>query len=335
MSDVPNPTDGRTQRLVAVIKTQTEIAKLGLDLGAVMSYVTQRVLQLTPATGAVIELAEGDELVYRATSGAAESHLGLRLLRANSLSGLCIAEGQPLTCDDADLDPRVDREACRLIGLRSMIVVPLRHGAQVVGVLKVYSSAPNNFDDADQEVLSLVSDLVASAMFNATQNESGALFYRATHDALTGLANRALFYDRLRHVLANARRDRETFALLSLDMDGLKSINDTLGHRAGDAALCEIAERISSNSRQGDTVARVGGDEFGVILPDAADSGDVVATALRISERLRVPFAFESHAVPLTASIGSAIYPDHGEDIIEMIDAADQAMYAAKRRRSA
>ena len=300
-----------------------------------MSRVSERVLDLTPATGAVVELAEGDELVYRATSGAATSHLGLRLLRANSLSGLCIARGQMLTCADSETDDRVDREACRLIGLRSMIVVPLRHHEQVVGVLKVYSSEARNFDDTDEEILGLMSDLIASAMYNATNNETGALFYQATHDALTGLANRALFYDRLRHALTCARRDEQSFALLSLDMDGLKSINDTLGHRAGDAALREIAERIQHNSRQSDTVARVGGDEFGVILVGSGRPEDVMAHESRLDNQLRAPFSFESHPVALGASIGSAIYPDQGEDIIQLMDTADQAMYAAKRGRSA
>ena len=333
MSNADSVTSERTRRLLGVIKAQSEIAQLGLDLGAVMIRVTERVLDLTPATGAVVELAEGDELVYRATSGAAASHLGLRLLRVNSLSGLCIARGQMLTCADSETDDRVDREACRLIGLRSMIVVPLRHSEQVVGVLKVYSVA-RSFDDTDEEILGLMSDLIASAMFNATKNESGALFYQATHDALTGLAHRALFYDRLRHTLASARRDEQSFALLSLDMDGLKRINDTLGHRAGDAALREIADRIQQNSRQSDTVARVGGDEFGVILVGSERPQDVMAHASRIDKSLRVPFSFESHPVALAASIGTAIYPDQGEDIIQLMETADQAMYAAKRRRS-
>ena len=206
-----------------------------------MSHVVKRVLDLTPATGAVVELAEGDELVYRATSGAAESHLGLRLLRENSLSGLCIAQGQTLSCDDSETDPRVDQEACRLIGLRSMIVVPLRHDVQVVGVLKVYSSLPRNFDDTDEEILSLLSDLIASAMFNATQNESGA------------------------------------------------------------------------------RLARSGGTD------------EVMAHASRIDECLRAAFDFESQPITLAVSIGAAIYPDQGEDIIQLMDVADQAIYAAKR----
>ena len=156
----------------------------GLDLGDVIALVSTRAQQLTRASGAVVELAEGDEMVYRATSGIAAQHLGLRLKRKNSLSGLCVAEGRPLCCDDSDTDDRVDRTACRKIGLRSMIVVPLRHHDVVVGVLKVMAGAPHAFDDSDVHILGLMSDLIAAAMFHAAKTSE--LFIQATHDAMTG-----------------------------------------------------------------------------------------------------------------------------------------------------
>ena len=318
-------------RLLEVIRTQTDIAKLGLDLGAVMSLVAQRALALTAATGAVVALAEGAEMVYRATSGTAEPHLGLRLNRQSSLSGLCVAQGQMLVCDDSDNDPRVDSEACKKIGLRSMIVVPLRHDDTVVGALKVFAPSPGSFDDNDQQLLGLMSDLIAAAMYHATQNEAGALFMRATHDPLTGLANRALFYDRLRHTLVNAKRDAKRFGVLNLDIDGLKPINDGLGHRAGDAAIREVATRIKQGTREADTAARVGGDEFGVILTQAGSHDAVRAHTGRLAEHIGKPFAFESRPMKLAVSIGAAVYPDDGEDISTLIELSDRAMYAAKR----
>lgn len=318
-------------RLLEIIKTQTDIAKLGLDLGAVMSLVAQRACALTAATGAVVELAEGDEMVYRATSGAAEPHLGLRLNRHASLSGLCVAQGEMLVCDDSDDDPRVNSETCRKIGLRSMIVVPLRHDDSVVGVLKVFAALPGSFGESDRQVLGLMSDLIAAAMYHATQNEVGALFLRATHDALAGLANRALFYDRLRHTLANASRDAKRFGVLNLDIDGLKPINDGLGHRAGDAAIREVATRIKQGSREADTTARVGGDEFSVILTQAGSRDEIRSHTERLSALIGAPFAFESSPMLLAASIGAAIYPDDGEDISTLMESSDRAMYAAKR----
>src|SRR5579885_932165 len=134
-----------SERLLQVIKIQAEIAELGMDLGAVMALVAQRTQSLTHATGAVVELAEGQYMVYRAACGLAERQLGLRLKREGSLSGLCVAEGRPLRCDDSETDSRVNREACRIVGLRSMVAVPLKHVDHVVGVLKVMAPQVSAF----------------------------------------------------------------------------------------------------------------------------------------------------------------------------------------------
>jgi diguanylate cyclase (GGDEF)-like protein len=326
-------TTWQDNRLLEVIRTQTEIAKLGLDLGAVMSLVAERAQQLTSAVGAVVELAEGDDMVYRAASGLAESHLGMRLQRASSLSGYCIEQQRALYCEDSETDDRVNREACRTIGLRSMVVVPLRHHDTVVGVLKVLSESPSAFDEPDLKILELMSDVIAASMFHAAKYESNELFHRATHDALTGLPNRALFFERLRHRLAEAQRGYRPFGLLNLDMDGLKPINDNHGHRAGDAAIRELATRIKDASRNADTVARVGGDEFGVILSSVGDRAGAQTHIERMAEQIARPFEFEKKTIPLGASVGLAIYPDDGQELNHLLDKADQAMYDAKRAK--
>jgi diguanylate cyclase (GGDEF)-like protein len=322
-----------THVLMEIIKAQTEIAKLGLDLGGVVSFVADRVQGLTQAGGAIVELAEGDEMVYRAAAGMAQSQLGMRLKRVGSLSGMCVEQGRPLRCDDSETDARVDREACRRVGLRSMVVAPLDHDGSAVGVLKIASAEPYAFTDEHIRILELMSELIAAAMFHAARNARNELYHRATHDALTGLANRALFYDRLRQGLDLARRQSCALGILNLDMDGLKPINDRHGHRAGDAAICETAARIQRASRISDTVARLGGDEFGVILSDISDRDGAVALARRIAEEIRSPFRFEGRTLPLDASIGVALYPDDGEEITTLIDTADQSMYQVKRAR--
>ena len=322
-----------SHRLLQVIGTQTEIARLGVDLGSVMALVSERSQTLTGADGAVIELAEGDEMVYRASCGTATPQLGLRLQRQGSLSGLCVMEGKPLRCNDSENDPRVDREACRRVGLRSMIVTPLKHGDDVVGVLKVYSQKPDGFGDPEAQILELLSGMVASAMYHAAKHENSDLFYRATHDPLTGLANRALFYDRLRNRIELARREDARFAVLNLDMDGLKPINDQFGHRAGDAAIQAVAERVKTESRSSDTVARMGGDEFAVILTTGQPE-EVESVASRLGEVISAPFDFEEKLLPLGASIGHAVFPDDGTEPGRLLDHADQAMYKIKRGRS-
>lgn len=319
--------------LMEIIHIQTEIAKAGVDLGGVMDMVTRHAQRMTRASGAVIEFAEGEEMVYRAVAGIAADQLGLRIQRTGSLSGLCVAKGEILRCDDSELDERVDRQACRRVGLRSMVVMPLNYLENTVGVLKVMSAEVNAFTDADVHVLSLISELVGAAMFHAAKLETDKLYHRATHDELTGLANRALFFDRLRQCLARAERYAERVAILNLDMDGLKPINDQYGHRAGDAALKELASRIHSVLRSSDTVARVGGDEFCVILPRIGDRNKVEMQCKRLHRQISQPFHFETTPLPLAASIGLALFPDDGTKLGDLLETADQAMYATKRRK--
>jgi diguanylate cyclase len=323
----------KAKKLLDVIHIQTEIAKAGLDLGEVMALICQHSRILTEADGAVIELVEGDDMVYRAASGIAESQLGLRLRRDGSLSGACVKEREILTCVDSDLDERVDREACRKVGLRSMIVVPLNHLEDTVGVLKVISKSVHAFNDEDIQILGLMSELIAASMYNASHIETNELYHRATHDSHTGLANRALFYDRLRQSLAYASRHSHQLGILNLDMDGLKPINDQYGHRAGDAAIKELAARIKNISRDSDTVARVGGDEFAIILSRIESRDGAEQQSKRLSESISRPFIFEDKSLPLAASIGLAVFPQDGEQIDTLLEIADVNMYQTKRAR--
>jgi len=157
--------------LQAIIESQQEIATVGLDLPKVMDTITRRTQVLTNATGAVLELVEEDEMVYRSVSGSASHQLGLRLKIAASLSGKCVTTGEILRCDDSETDPRVDRDACRKVGARSMIVVPLLRNARAVGVLKVLSKEANTFRDNDVHTLELMAGLITSAMHNAAEAE--------------------------------------------------------------------------------------------------------------------------------------------------------------------
>ncbi|MCQ8179726.1 sensor domain-containing diguanylate cyclase [Methylomonas sp. SURF-1] len=314
-----------------MINLQSEIAQLGLDLGGVMALVTQRTLPLLDAEGAAIELAEQGDMVYRACAGIASPHLGLRLKMAQSLSGLAVTSGTTLVCDDAETDDRVDIAACRKVGLRSMLVVPLNHKGTIVGVLKAVSVQTHKFGDIEIGLLQLLSEQVAAAMFFATKYDNDDLFYKATHDELTGLTNRSLFMDRLRSLVSN--RQAQTIGILMIDMDGLKQINDSLGHRVGDVIIREFSNRLAAASRVSDTVSRLGGDEFGVIL-NPVDSGDGIAAAVqRINSAIAAPFSFENRRYALSASIGSAQFPDDSSEINALLEIADQRMYQVKRRQ--
>lgn len=335
MSDREKRAQALVDRLLMIINTQTEIAKLGLDLPSVMALVAQRAQELTRADGGVVELAEGEDMVYDAVSGIAEPQLGLRLKRSGSLSGLCVDAGKPLRCDNAETDHRVDREACRRVGLLSMLCVPLRHVDTVVGVVKVISRSAYAFRDADNVVLKLMSELIAASMYHATQYKESELFLRATHDSLTGMPNRALFYDRLRQCISQAGRSGQRVGLLFVDMVGQSQINEKHGQRVGDEAIKELGRRICSVLRQSDTAARLGADKFGVILSRVNDRGGPVKFAERLFEQVDKPFLFEGHRVPLSACVGFSIFPEDGEEMEMLVTRANESVASEKNSRKA
>lgn len=156
-----------------------------------------------------------------------------------------------------------------------------------------------------------------------------SLQQQAFIDPLTGLPNRSLFQDRLNQAILAARREHKPFALLLMDLDRFKDVNDTLGHHIGDALLKQVAQRLRSKLRESDTVARMGGDEFALLLPTVnAKYADMAARMLL--QTLRAPFVVEEQSLTLGASIGIALYPDHGVDASVLLQRADVAMYAAK-----
>jgi diguanylate cyclase (GGDEF)-like protein/PAS domain S-box-containing protein len=169
----------------------------------------------------------------------------------------------------------------------------------------------------------------ASLLRQAELNE-----HQALHDALTGLANRTLFRSRIDETVKARRHTDARVAVLVMDLDGFKEINDSLGHAAGDELLIELGRRLTAALRTSDTVARLGGDEFGVLLPDASASEDVVHAVERMRATIEAPISVQGLALSLEASIGIAMYPDDGEDVETLVRRADAAMYNAKDEKS-
>jgi diguanylate cyclase (GGDEF)-like protein len=322
--------------LSRLLDAQTAIATADPDLATVMDLVARRSQELTGSEGTAVELAEGADMVYRAVSGMASGQMGLRIHRQGSFSGLCVERGEAMICDDSETDGRVDREACRKVGLRSMVVQPLVHHGTAVGVIKVLSSRPAFFSHAAADILGHLARTVAGAMVNAARwaelsSRNVNLTHLASHDALTGIKNRSAFYDQLRRTLAGAKRTGSRFALALFDLDGLKDVNDSHGHQAGDFFIRSFAERLARRVRASDTVARLGGDEFGVLL-SPLETGEA-SLGRDLVRNIEGPVVFEGTALDLRASAGVALFDDDGADPETLVARADERLYEDKRAR--
>src|ERR1017187_780282 len=166
---------------------------------------------------------------------------------------------------------------------------------------------------------------------DAKKNAEAKLQFQAFNDALTGLPNRRLFSDRLSQVLATAQRESQILALLYIDLDGFKLVNDSLGHSIGDALLVQVATRLQSRVRRSDTLARLGGDEFTVVLGNPHKKEEATVVAKDLLDALAAPFLIEGHQLTIGASIGISIFPENSQDAADLMQQADSAMYAAKR----
>lgn len=172
-------------RLSAVVSTQQEVLAAITNVEKVMELVVDRVPEVTSGSGAVIEIVEGEELVYRAASGEAKGHVGMRLPFRTSLSGAAVLSKSLMRSDDTETDPRVDANACRAIGIRSMIIAPLLEGDVAVGALKTFSSRPNTFDELDTYALQLLAGMASGALTQARtfrEREASEARYRSLFD---------------------------------------------------------------------------------------------------------------------------------------------------------
>ncbi len=193
----------------------------------------------------------------------------------------------------------------------------------------VFECAYSRLLDQHGDVVGLIG---VAADITERKRAEARLMQLANFDTLTGLPNRALFHDRLAHALAKAHRSKKLVALLFLDLDRFKIINDSLGHYAGDELLKSVAERLQKNAREDDTVARLGGDEFTVILEGITYNEDATIVARKILEVMGQPFYLDGHEVFVTTSMGIAIYPLDGDNSDDLLKNADTAMYRAKEQ---
>jgi diguanylate cyclase (GGDEF)-like protein len=304
-----------------------------LDLSQVLDRILAAATELLQADGGSIMLSEADHLVVVATSGIA-APAGAVVAIGESIAGEVAATREPLLVNGtatADDFPGLRSE--RSVP-NSAMSVPLVHRGELVGVLNVRAPGDRPYTEYDLRPLGLFAEHAASAVANARLYRTAR--DRALHDPLTGLANRALFVDHLDTALRRRERHGGDVAVLFVDLDGFKAVNDGFGHLAGDALLVDVAHRLRGCCRASDVVARFGGDEFALLLDDLGDlDGGVGPTdiAMRIVDELTRPFTMDATegTVDLGASVGVAIArPD--DDSNALLRRADGAMYGAKDR---
>ncbi len=307
-------------------------------------HALERAIALVPdAQGGSMLLRDGDDgrFGYVAAVG-----YDLGKLRALRLTDAELARSDPprverirVAQQTAHLGPEalaLLRDAGRLDVIRATLCVPI----VVAGVPRGYLNL-DNFEDDDafgedaHAIATAISAQVAVALQRLTlesdlQRERERYERLAAHDPLTALPNRRLFQDRLEQALAQAQRGGRALAVAYVDLDGFKAVNDARGHDVGDAALKLVGRRLAGAVRDQDTVARLGGDEFGVLLLDVGGVDEAAAVAAKLRAAVRAPLELEDGDAHLDASVGVALYPNHGGDADALMRAADGAMYRVK-----
>jgi diguanylate cyclase (GGDEF)-like protein len=272
-----------------------------------------------------------------------DGNRGWRLLRATGTLGTpgptldgrldeALERNGPVTIG---IGGRADAEELRMLGYGSGVVLPVAQGSERAIVMRAWSTGELAADANALESVELLATLTSGAWQSAEtfadlESWSTQLEYRASHDELTGLANRASLIASVEASLRIMREAGPQFAVLFLDLDGFKGVNDTLGHEAGDAVLQGIARRLGNHVRGHDVLARLGGDEFVIVLNDLSDPDDALIVAERICESAAAPFSIGGSTVSLGASIGIT-HAGPGDSTETLLNTADHFMYQAKR----
>jgi diguanylate cyclase (GGDEF)-like protein len=250
-----------------------------------------------------------------------------------------IDEGETVVIS-ATSKARDERIVLDALGLRDCLAAPLLSGGSVIGAILVGDRLGHvsTFDTADARLFATLAFQAGAALDNGRLIEqlhvqARAREHDATHDALTGLPNRTLFAHQVEAVLRASTDTDALIAVLLMDLDHFKEVNDTLGHRTGDQLLQEVACRISAVIGDTGLAARLGGDEFAVLLPDLTNASMAIEMAERIHTRVIEPVRLASMSLEVGVSVGVAVCPDHGHDLTTLMQRADVAMYAAKRSR--
>ncbi len=317
-------------RQQAVVAELGQHALAGTDHSILMNEIVALVAQTLEVEYCKILalLPDGNALLLQAGVGWKEGLVGQATVgTGESEAGYALLSKVPVIVEDLQTETRFSEPLLHDHGVVSGMSVIIPGQDQPFGVLGAHATTRRIFTQDDINFLQAVANVLAAAIKHHQSEET--IRFLAYHDALTQLPNRTLFYDRLQQAILAANRENKTLALLILDLNRFKEINDTMGHHMGDLLLKQVGSRLRDLLRDSDTVARLGGDEFAILLSNINDE-DAISTAQKALRSLQAPYTLEGVSLDSQVSIGIALFPEHGEDAATLMRHADVAMYVAK-----
>jgi diguanylate cyclase (GGDEF)-like protein len=329
------------RKLSSVLSEFARTLITDFPIQGILDHLVLRIVDVVPVSSAGVTLiSAGHAPRYIAASDG--DALRFEQLQSRVGQGPCLSayeSGEAVAIADLRLDTRYDRfgPAALAAGLKGVFTFPLRHGDDRLGALDLYRAEVGPLDAADMDAAQTLADVAAAYLLNAQSRDdarttSDQFHHNALHDPLTGLPNRLLLQERLQHAAHRANRSRIPAAVLFVDLDRFKQVNDTYGHRVGDELLFEVAHRLSGLIRAGDTLARVSGDEFVFLCEGVHAPADVEMLARRVDQAFVAPFVLATTELTVSASVGIA-FARRGEDISDkLVVRADMAMYEVKHR---
>ncbi len=324
--------DRFVQQTHAALYAISEATHSDADFQKLLETIHSTIAELLPAKNLFVALHDPDTdmVTFPYYVDEFDPPPAPRILSDKGLSHRVIRTGKPVLMTPEMRAERIARGE-QIVGAVCLdwLGVPLLNAGQVIGALVIQSySGDVRYNQRDLELLQFVSHQVASTI---VRKQNQVHIERLAHtDPLTGVANRSVLDDRLEHALEKAKRQHTSVAVLYLDLDGFKPVNDQFGHAVGDQLLIEIAMRMKASLRASDTLARIGGDEFVVVTEDSASTQDALKVGEKLLAAIGMPWQLEHHQISVSASIGVAISDAQWIEAQQLLKAADAALYRAK-----
>jgi diguanylate cyclase (GGDEF)-like protein len=321
----------------------TEFARTMLTefpIQGILDHLVRRIVDVVPISGAGVTLisATGAPRYITASDPSARRY---EELQSELGEGPCMGafrNDRAVSVPDLNADTTFTSFAPRALelGLAAVFTFPLRQGHTRLGALDLYRDQPGGLSESEMTTAQTLADVTSAYLVNAQRRaeleaSSARSHERSVHDALTGLPNRTLLLERIEHAIVRSGRSKKIVAILFIDLDDFKLVNDVHGHKVGDQLLVAVCERMAVSLRPGDTLARLSGDEFVVLCEELDDVAQVEIVASRIVECLEDPFVLGGVEITVSASVGIAFAGQSHHDGEELLQTADLAMYQVKR----